>query len=137
MKSNNVPVNVDEYLSGFPDPVRAALEKVRKSIKAAAPDAEEIISYQIPTYKKLGALVHFAAFENHCSLYVVSKSILKTFSKELKAYKTSGTTIHFMPDKPPPASLIRKIVKIRLKQIEESHVASSFSSMSKGTKGVS
>jgi uncharacterized protein YdhG (YjbR/CyaY superfamily) len=118
-KAANVPVNVDEYLDGFPEPVRITLQRVRQSIKAAAPKAEEIISYQIPTYKHMGALIHFAAFENHCSLYVVSKNILKMFEKELKSYKTSGTTIHFTPDKPLPVLLIKRIVKVRVKENEE------------------
>ena len=78
-----------------------------------------MISYQIPTYKHEGPLVHFAAFENHCSFVVVTKSIISAFKKELEPFKTSGTTIHFSPEKPLPASLVRKIVKARLKENEE------------------
>jgi uncharacterized protein YdhG (YjbR/CyaY superfamily) len=120
-KTAKVPVNVDEYIDGFPESIRTTLQKVRQSIKAAAPKAEEIISYQIPTYKYLGALVHFAAFENHCSLYVVSKAILKEFAKELQTFKTSGTTIHFTSDKPLSSTLIKKIVKTRVRQNEETN----------------
>jgi uncharacterized protein YdhG (YjbR/CyaY superfamily) len=110
--------DVDEYLDAFPEKVRTALGKLRNSIKAAAPKAEEIISYQIPTYKYMGPLVHFAAFETHCSFIVVSKSIMEIFEKELLVYKTSGRTIHFSPEKPLPAVLVKKIVKMRIKENE-------------------
>ena len=106
---------VDEYLLAQPAAVQLVLEKLRQAIRSAAPMAEELISYQIPTYKYRGPLVHFAAFANHCSFVVINSDIIKTFSKELKAYKTSGTTIHFSHDKPLPASLVKKIVKIRIK----------------------
>ena len=110
--------NVDEYLKALPEDVRTTLEKLRHTIKAAAPEAEEIISYQIPTYKYMGPLVHFAAQKNHCSLTFVSANILKIFEKELKSYKVSGRTIHFTPDKPLPASLVEKIVKERIRENE-------------------
>ncbi|MFN2440410.1 MAG: iron chaperone, partial [Chitinophagaceae bacterium] len=116
--------NVDEYLHSLPKEVRTTLEKIRQTIKAAAPKAEEIISYQIPTYQYLGPLVHFAAFEKHCSFVVVSKdtlSHLQRDNKDLQSYKISGTTIHFTPDKPLPEALIRKIVKARIKENEERH----------------
>ncbi|HEX9652389.1 MAG TPA: DUF1801 domain-containing protein [bacterium] len=115
--------SVDDYLSALPEAVRTTLEKVRQSIKAAAPKAEELISYRIPTYKYLGPLVHFAAFESHCSLIVVNKSIMKIFKKELLSYETSGMTIHFTPDKPLPATLVKKIVKLRIKENEEQNAA--------------
>lgn len=110
--------DVDEYLRLLPKPVRTVLEDLRKTIQAAAPAAEEVISYQIPMYKYKGPLVCFAAFKNHCSFYVVKKSILSSFTKELQAYETSGTTIHFTPDSPLPSALVRKIVKLRIKQNE-------------------
>jgi uncharacterized protein YdhG (YjbR/CyaY superfamily) len=116
---HNKPVkNVDEYLAAVPKEVRAVLEDLRRTIKAAAPKAEEAISYQIPTFKYHGPLVFFAAFKNHCSFYVVSKSIMKTFSSELKPYDTSGTTIHFSVENPLPATLIKKIVKARIEENE-------------------
>ena len=118
--ANANPVKtVDDYLQALPEGVRVALEKLRQTIIRAAPKAEEVISYQIPTYKYHGALVHFAAFEDHCSFVVINKNILKTFSKELQSYKTSGTTIHFTPDELLPASLVKKIVSIRIKENEE------------------
>ena len=110
--------DIDEYLAEVPDEYREALVKLRKAIKSAAPKAEELISYQIPTFKYHGPLVFFAAHENHCSFFVVSKSILVTFKKELKAYKTSGTTIHFTAENPLPSDLVKKIVKERIKENE-------------------
>jgi uncharacterized protein YdhG (YjbR/CyaY superfamily) len=115
----NIPKTVDEYLKDLPSEVSGMLNKLRATIKSAAPHAEEIISYQIPTYKYHGALVHFAAFESHCSFFVVSKSILTMFEKELEPYKTSGTTIHFSTAKPLPVALVKKIVKARIKDNEE------------------
>ena len=110
--------NVDEYLQALPEEIRTTLEMVRQTIKAAAPGTEESISYQIPTYKYQGPLVHFVARKNYCSFIVVSKSILETFKSELEDYDISGTTIHFTPDKPLPATLVQKIVKARIKENE-------------------
>ncbi len=109
---------VNEYLDSLEDPVKSTLEKLRQTIKAAAPQAEEVISYQIPTYKYKGALVHFAAFEKHLSFFVVNKNILKIFENELEKYKTTGTTIHFSPEHPLPAALVQKIVQTRMKENE-------------------
>jgi uncharacterized protein YdhG (YjbR/CyaY superfamily) len=110
--------DIDGYLAVLPKEVRVALEKLRKTIKVAAPQAEEAISYQIPTFKYHGPLVFFAAFTNHCSFFVVSKSVIKTFSNELKPYDTSGSTIHFSVENPLPATLVKKIVKARIKENE-------------------
>lgn len=118
-KAGTTIKTVDEYLESLPGDMKDMLEKLRQTIRKAAPKAEEVISYQIPTYKYLGPLVHFAAFTAHCSLVVINKSILKTFEKELQSYKTTGTTIHFTPAKPLPASLVQKIVKIRIKNNEK------------------
>ena len=115
--------DVDEYLNRLPAVVRSTLENLRQTIKLSAPKAEELISYQIPTYKYKGALVHFAAFENHLSLFVVNKNILNTFSKELQSFKTSGTTIHFTHEHPIPAALVKKIVKVRIAENEERNIA--------------
>ncbi|MFZ6009488.1 MAG: iron chaperone [Bacteroidota bacterium] len=111
--------NVDAYLKELPSPIRATLQKLRSAIRGAAPKAEELISYQIPTYKYKGALVHFAAFKDHCSFIVVSKDILQIFEKELKPFKTAGTTIRFTPDKPLSTTLVTKIVKTRVQQNNE------------------
>ena len=109
---------MDDYLVSIKEDTRPVMEKLRKSIKAAAPEAEEVISYQIPTYKYHGPLVHFMAGKNHCSFIAVSKSILEKFKSELKGYKTSGTTIHFSAENPLPATLVTKIVKARIEENE-------------------
>lgn len=110
--------SVDEYLKELPQPMRVVLEALRQVIKSAAPEAEELISYRIPTYKFKGPLVHFAAFKNHCSLITVNKSIVTDFEAELKLFKITGTTIQFTPEKPLPADLVTKIVMARIKENE-------------------
>jgi len=110
--------NVDEYIAGVPDEVRPVLEKLRRTIRAAAPKAEEVISYQIPMFRHYGPLVFFAAFKNHCSFYVVSKPVMETFSSQLRPWDTSGTTINFPVKNPLPASLVKKIVKARIEENE-------------------
>ena len=106
---------VDEYLSEIPEADRALLQKVRSAILGSAKGIQESISYHIPTYKYMGErLIFFAAFKNHCSLIAVDKKILSALNEELKPYKTTGTTIHFSAAKPLPATLIKKIVKLRI-----------------------
>ncbi len=112
--STNVPGSVDEYLQYAPVVYKPMLQKLRNAIKAAAPNAEELISYQIPTYKLNGPLVHFAAFEKHCSFIVVSLSVMQDFATELKPYTTKGRTIHFTVDNPIPDALVKKIVRQRV-----------------------
>lgn len=116
---NKAAATVDEYMQSLPEAQRSALEVIRQTIKATAPMAEECISYQIPTYKYKGALVHFAAFKNHCSLFAVNKDIISLFDDELKPFRTAGTTLHFTPENPIPASLIKKIVLLRIQRNEE------------------
>lgn len=114
------PKDVDEYLMTLPPDAQAALQKLRKMIQTILPDAEEAISYQIPTVKYKGrGLIAYAAFKNHCSIFPMSKAVMKTLEKDLEPYETSGTsgsTIHFQPDKVPPVALIRKIIKARLEE---------------------
>lgn len=105
--------NVDVYLASAPRELRTVLENLRAAIKAAAPKAEELISYQIPTYKYHGPLVHFVARESYCSFIAVSKTVLEKFKTALAGFDTSGTTIHFTAKKPIPAALVKKIVKVR------------------------
>ena len=109
--------DVDSYLAALPEDVRVILEKLRRTIKAAAPKAEEVISYQMPCYKYHGPLVYFAAFKDHCSLFA-GKTIPKTFRNELKPWHISGTTIHFTAEKPLPLALVRRIVKARIEENE-------------------
>jgi uncharacterized protein YdhG (YjbR/CyaY superfamily) len=115
------PRSVEDYLSQVPEEARAALEKLRNTIKAAAPNTTETISYQMPTFKYQGrALVGFAAFKNHCSLFPYSTGVMDTLRDELQSYDTSGNgaTIRFTVDKPLPAGLVKKVVKARIEEIE-------------------
>ena len=105
---------VDEYIAHAPIQFRAILSDLRAAIKAAAPTAQELISYRIPSYKLHGSLVHFAAFKDHCSFITVSKKPLEIYRDELKPFKISGTTIHFTPKKPLPPELVKKIVLARI-----------------------
>ena len=110
---------VDEYLARVSDDKRAALQKLRKTIMAAAPRAEECISYQLPAYRLNGMLVAFGATANHCAFYPMSASTVAAHKEELKDYDTSKGTIRFQPDNPLPASLVRKLVKARIAENAE------------------
>jgi uncharacterized protein YdhG (YjbR/CyaY superfamily) len=106
---------IDEYIALFPKDVRNILEELRKAIRDVAPQAEEAISYQIPTYKLNGNLVHFAAFKDHISFFPTSSGI-EAFKVKLKSYKTSKGTIRFPLDEPIPFDLIEEIVRFRVKE---------------------
>src|SRR4026209_1657096 len=110
---------IDEYLARLSDDKRAALQKLRKTIKAAAPRAEECISYQLPAYRLNGILVAFGATANHCAFYPMSASTVAAHKEELKDYETTKGTIRFQPDNPLPASLVRKLVKARIAENAE------------------
>lgn len=109
-----VAKDVDEYLDQVPEPGRSTLQKLRKTIKAAAPKATEGISYRIPVYKHLGMLVGFAAFKNHCSFFPMSYAVMKAHRKELQKYDLEKGTIRFPLNKPLPAQLVRSMVKARI-----------------------
>jgi uncharacterized protein YdhG (YjbR/CyaY superfamily) len=109
--------SVDEYISTAEPKAKKALRDIRKTIKAAAPKAEEVISYQIPGYKYHGMLVFFAAWKNHISLYPAPWSA-ESLKKEMSVYEGSKGTIKFPLDKPMPLALIKKMVKYRLKENE-------------------
>lgn len=114
----SVPKNVDDYLARVPQEARTTLEKLRQTIKAAAPKAVEVISYQMPTFKLDGRmLVSFAAFKNHCSFFPGAAPI-KVHAKDLKAYEISKGTIRFPTNKALPASLVKKLVKARIEENE-------------------
>ncbi len=106
---------IDEYIKTFPKDIQKILETVRKTIKESAPDAEETISYLIPTFKLNGNLVHFAAFKNHIGFYPTPAGIEK-FKTELSKYESAKGSVQFPLDKPMPLSLIKKIVKYRVKE---------------------
>jgi uncharacterized protein YdhG (YjbR/CyaY superfamily) len=113
------PKSIDSYLASVPPDSRAALEKLRKAIKAAAPTAEEGIGYGMPGFKYLGRpLAYFAAYTKHCSFFPASGTITERFAGDLKAYETAKGTIKFSPDRPLPATLVRKLVKARMVEVE-------------------
>ena len=117
-KSNAAPKTVDEYLAGVPEPARTTLSKMRAVIRSAVPaEATEIISYRIPMFKYKGMLMGFAAFSNHCSLFP-GLAPVEALKKELKGFETSKGTIRFPVDKPPPAALVKKLVKARIAENE-------------------
>jgi len=117
VKPEDIPKSVDDYLAALPEDARVTLEKIRRTIRAAAPKATEVISYQMPMYKQHGMLVGFAAFKDHCSLFPGANPVA-IFKDELKAYKTSKGTIQFPIGKPLPAALVKKIVKARIAENE-------------------
>jgi len=105
--------SIDEYIAAFPEDIQKILQGLRATIKAAAPDAEEKISYQIPTFALMGNLVHFAAYKKHIGFYPTSSGI-RAFKQELAAYELSKGTVRFPIGKPLPLKLIGKIVKFRV-----------------------
>jgi uncharacterized protein YdhG (YjbR/CyaY superfamily) len=106
---------IDDYIKSFPEDIQKILETVRQTIKKAAPEAEEAISYQMPTFKLNGNLVHFAAFKNHIGFYP-TPSGTKEFKKEISVFRSGKGSIQFPIDKPMPLSLIKKIVEYRVKE---------------------
>jgi uncharacterized protein YdhG (YjbR/CyaY superfamily) len=109
------PRTIDDYIAGFPPDVQEILQKIRQTVKAAAPEAEETISYQMPTFKLHGNLVHFGAFKNHIGFYPTPSGTEK-FQAELAPYKTAKGSAQFPFDKPIPYELISAIVKFRVEE---------------------
>lgn len=109
------PTTIDDYLALVPEPARTTLEKVRASVRAAAPpEAIESIGYRMPMFRYKGGLVAFAAFKKHCSFFPMSLAVMASLKADLKSYELDKGTIRFPLDKPLPAALIRKIVKARV-----------------------
>ncbi len=115
MKSNKVHFNsIDEYIASFPKDVQKILEELRGTIKAAAPEAKETISYQIPTFTLNGKyLIYFAGWKNHISIYPIPTGS-DAFNKEISQYVEGKGTLKFPIDKPLPLKLITKIVKLKV-----------------------
>lgn len=113
---------VDEYIKRYPAKVQTSLQKIRKTIKAAAPEAEEVISYGIAGYKYHGMLIFFAAFDNHISVYPAPRGS-DAFKKELAVYKGGKGTVQFPLDKPIPFDLVKRITQFRKKDNEEKFTA--------------
>lgn len=107
--------SIDEYIATFPEDIQALLEAVRATIKAAAPDAKELISYQMPAFAQNGNLVYFAALKNHIGLYPTSSGIA-AFKDELSMYEGSKGAVKFPISQPLPLELIGKIVQFRVSE---------------------
>ena len=107
------PKTMDEYIAAFPKEVQDILEKMRGTIRKSAPQAEEAISYGIPTFKLNGNLVHFAAFKNHIGFYPTPSAIV-AFKKELSLYRQAKGSVQFPIDQPIPFDLVKKIVRYRV-----------------------
>ncbi len=107
------PIDIDQYISGFPEEVQKILEEFRMTIKKAAPEAEEVISYGMPAFKLNGMIVYFAGYKKHIGFYPTASGI-ETFKKELSIYKGAKGSVQFPLDKPLPSGLITRIVKFRV-----------------------
>ena len=106
---------IDQYIASFPEEIQEILENIRKTIKSTAPNSTEIISYQMPTFRLNGILVHFAAHKNHIGFYPTPSAIIE-FSKELNNYEFSKGSIKFPINEPIPLNLIKRIVEFRVKE---------------------
>lgn len=107
---------IDEYIAGQPEAFQPMLEEMRGLIKSVVPEAEELISYQIPSFKYKYMLVGFGATKKQCSFYLMSSHLAKEMKEELAEYSSSGTTLHFAPDQRLPKALIKKVIKARVKE---------------------
>ena len=112
------PSSVEQYLASLPVDKRTALERLRATIRAAAPEATETISYQMPAFKVNGRmLVSYAAFKDHYSLFPMSGEVVEALADELKPYASGKGTIRFGLDAPLPVALVKKVVKVRLEEL--------------------
>jgi uncharacterized protein YdhG (YjbR/CyaY superfamily) len=113
------PASVDEYLATVPAERRAVLEEMRKTIRAAAPEATETIAYDMPAFRSHGGqfLVSFAAYKHHFSLFPASGAVVEALGDELAPYLSGKGTIRFPADQPVPASLVTRVVKVRLTEV--------------------
>lgn len=112
------PSTVDEYLERVPDAMRPALEKLRRDIRKAAPEAVEVLSYQVPAYRLRRMLVSFGAAREHCAFYVMSSTVLDAHAKELAGYARGKGSIQFAPETPLPTALVTRLVKARIAENE-------------------
>jgi uncharacterized protein YdhG (YjbR/CyaY superfamily) len=110
-----LPRSIDEYIAAAPKNLQETLQELRRTIKEAAPQAEEVISYQMPAFKLNGILVWFAAYKNHIGFYPKASAI-EAFKEKLSAYQTSKGTVQFPLDKPLPLDLIKEMVHFRVKE---------------------
>lgn len=111
--------DLQAYFASLSADKRAALQKLRGAIRAAAPEAEEGFSYGLPAFRLGGRpLVCYGALTHHCSFFPMSPAVIRAHAKDLKKYKTSKGTIRFAPDRPLSASLVRKLVRARLAELQ-------------------
>ncbi len=115
MDSKKKPKTIDEYISAFPKETQTKLEQFRQAIKEVAPEAEEVISYQMPAFKLNGVLVYFAAYKNHIGFYPTS-SAMEAFKEKLAAYQTSKGTVQFPINETIPLDLVKELVRFRVKE---------------------
>jgi uncharacterized protein YdhG (YjbR/CyaY superfamily) len=113
--SPRVPKDIDEYIAGYPKNVQAILQRVRRTIRKAAPGVEETIKYEMPTFTLKGNLISFGAFKSHIGIYPVPAGT-KEFQKELAPYRAQKSTVRIPLDKAIPYDLISRLVKFRLKE---------------------
>jgi uncharacterized protein YdhG (YjbR/CyaY superfamily) len=117
-RAKTIPKTVEEYLASVPEPGRGALKKLRAIVRSVVPrEASETISYRIPAIRYKGVLLWFAAFSDHVSLFPTA-SVIRIFQKDLKTYETSKGTVRFPVSKPLPVTLLKKMIKARLAQVE-------------------
>ena len=122
LPKQEAPQTIDAYIAVFPEDVQAILQQVRRTIHEAAPEATEAISYQMPTFKLNGNLVHFGAFKNHIGFYPVPSG-MAAFEEELAAYKQGKGSVQFPLNKPMPLDLIRRIVEFRVQESKAAKAA--------------
>jgi uncharacterized protein YdhG (YjbR/CyaY superfamily) len=113
------PANVQEYLASIPPTSRSTLNKLRRTIREVAPRATEVMSYGIPTFKDSRMLVAYAAFAHHCSFFPMNAALIGKFGKELGRFETSKGTVRFPIGGQLPSSVVKKIVRIRVRQNKE------------------
>jgi uncharacterized protein YdhG (YjbR/CyaY superfamily) len=111
---SRIPAGVESYLAGVPPEYRAALQRLRRTIRAAAPKAEELLSYKMPAFRQDGMLVYYGAFSDHCSLFVGSAETRRKFAAEFRPFESGKGTLRFTPDHPLPTALVTRIVRQRL-----------------------
>jgi uncharacterized protein YdhG (YjbR/CyaY superfamily) len=130
---NNAPEDIDEYIDRFPGNVQELLQKIRKTIQKAAPDAVEAISYGIPTFRLNGNLVHFAAFQSHIGFYPAPRGVAE-FKDDMARYEGGKGTARFPLDEPIPYELITRMVKFRVQKNLEKGVKRSVPAKKKSAK---
>ncbi len=115
----NKPKDVEEYLANVPEPAQTTLRKIRAVIQSIVPaETTETLSYGMPTFKYIRALVGYAAFSQHCSLFPYNAALIERYKDDLKTFETAKGTIRFPLDKPLPAGLLKKLVKARIAENE-------------------